>query len=92
VDRLRHRAHPHHRPERDLRSRHSRQPRLRRVPVAPHLDIDAARARVEALPWVKQATLTKLFPDTLDIAVVEREPFALWQYAGVVRLIDDEGR
>lgn len=56
------------------------------------IDIDAARARVEALPWVKHATLTKLYPDTLDIAVVEREPFALWQYAGVVRLIDAEGR
>lgn len=56
------------------------------------LDLDSARERVEALPWVRQATLTKLFPDTLEIAIVEREPFALWQYAGVVRLIDAEGR
>ncbi len=56
------------------------------------LDVETAREKVEALPWVKQATLTKLFPDTLEIAIVEREPYALWQHEGVVSLIDDTGR
>jgi cell division protein FtsQ len=56
------------------------------------LELETARARVEALPWVKQATLTKIFPDTLEIAIVEREPYALWQHRGVVSLIDDAGR
>lgn len=56
------------------------------------LDLETARERVEALPWVKTATLTKLFPDSLEIAIVEREPYALWQHDGVVSLIDDAGR
>lgn len=56
------------------------------------LDVETGRERVEALPWVKQATLTKLFPDTLEIAIVEREPYALWQHDGVVSLIDVSGR
>jgi len=56
------------------------------------LDIEAARERIEALPWVKQATLKKLFPDTVEIAIVEREPYALWQHGGDVSLIDDAGR
>jgi cell division protein FtsQ len=56
------------------------------------LDLEAARERVEALPWVKQATLTKFFPDSLDVAIVEREPYALWQHDRVVSLIDETGR
>ena len=56
------------------------------------LDIEAARARIEALPWVRSAALKKLFPDTLEVAVVEREPFALWQFDGQIALIDDTGR
>lgn len=56
------------------------------------LDLETARGRVEALPWVKHAALTKIFPDTLEVAIVEREPYALWQHDGVVSLIDDAGR
>jgi cell division protein FtsQ len=55
-------------------------------------DVEAAKARVESLPWVAQATLRKLFPDTLEIAVVEREPYALWQHGGALSLIDDTGK
>jgi cell division protein FtsQ len=56
------------------------------------LDVEIARERVEALPWVKRAVLTKLFPDTLEIAIIEREPYALWQHDGVVSLVDGQGR
>ena len=56
------------------------------------LDVEAARARIETLPWVKQATLKKLFPDTVEIAVVERDPYAIWQHAGEVSLIDEAGK
>ena len=56
------------------------------------LDLEDAQARIETLPWVKQATLKKLFPDTVEIAVVEREPYALWQHAGIVSLIDRAGK
>ncbi len=56
------------------------------------LDVDAARARVEDLPWVKSATLKKLFPDTLEIAIAERSPYAIWQLHGELVLIDNSGR
>lgn len=55
------------------------------------LDVDAARARIESLPWVAQATLKKLYPDTLEVVVRERSPFALWQNGESVSLIDREG-
>jgi cell division protein FtsQ len=54
-------------------------------------DLDAARERVEALPWVARATLRKLYPDTLEVAVVERLPYALWQKDDTVSLIDPQG-
>jgi cell division protein FtsQ len=54
-------------------------------------DLDAARERVEALPWVARATLRKLYPDTLEVAVSERLPYALWQNGDIVSLIDPQG-
>ena len=55
-------------------------------------DVDAARARIELLPWVGQATLKKLFPNTLEVAIVERVPFAIWQHGSELSLIDGDGK
>ncbi len=55
-------------------------------------DVDAARARVELLPWVSQATLKKLFPNTLEVAIAERTPFAIWQHGEELSLIDAAGK
>lgn len=55
-------------------------------------DLDAARERVEALPWVAQATLKKLYPETLEVAIAERLPYALWRREGELSLIDPQGR
>jgi cell division protein FtsQ len=55
-------------------------------------DVDAARARVEALPWVRHATIRKLYPGTLRVAVSERSPFAVWQHDGTVSLVDHDGK
>jgi cell division protein FtsQ len=55
-------------------------------------NVEAARAGVEALPWVKEARIKKLYPDTVQVAVVERTPFAIWQHDGKVSLIDRDGR
>jgi len=54
-------------------------------------DVDAARARVEALAWVETATLTKRYPDTLTVAIRERVPFAIWQHDGRTSLVDRAG-
>ena len=49
------------------------------------LDADEARARLQANPWIADATVLKLFPDRLHITVKEREVFALWQKDGGYR-------
>lgn len=55
------------------------------------LDPETLRARIEALPWVARASVERRLPDTLFIAVEEREPLALWQRDGTIALIDGEG-
>jgi cell division protein FtsQ len=57
----------------------------------PFLDVDAARSRLKAIPWIADATVRKLYPDQLLITLSEREPFALWQSAGQVLVIAADG-
>jgi cell division protein FtsQ len=55
------------------------------------LDVDAARARLKAIPWIAEAAVRKLYPDRLQITVTEREAFALWQRDGKVSVISADG-
>jgi cell division protein FtsQ len=55
------------------------------------LDAKRARDQLEKLPLVKSATVHKLYPDTLAIAVEERKPYALWQKEGTVYVIAADG-
>jgi cell division protein FtsQ len=55
-------------------------------------DVDAARARVQTLPWIDDITLTKLYPDELAVAVSERVPFAIWQHGEQMSLVDRSGK
>lgn len=55
------------------------------------LDLAAARARIEALPWVRSAALERRLPDTLFLRLEERRPFALWQLNGNLAVIDQDG-
>jgi cell division protein FtsQ len=54
-------------------------------------DVEAAQKRVAALPWVERATVRKFYPSTLEVTLVERKPFALWQKDGEVYVIDRNG-
>ncbi len=56
------------------------------------LDLDALRLRVEAVGWVREARVVRLLPDTLIVEVVEHDRLAVWQSAGMVRVIDGLGR
>lgn len=60
---------------------------------APILSYDFSRAkeRVESLPWVLNANIERLLPDTLVLHLIERRPLALWQNDGQFALIDEEG-
>lgn len=55
-------------------------------------DADAARLRLEALPWVKSAAIRKTYPRTLNVAVVEREPFAVWQHDNQLTVVERDGK
>ncbi len=55
------------------------------------LDVADARARLEAIPWIAEATVRKLYPDRLQITITEREAFALWQQQGKVNVIAADG-
>ena len=55
------------------------------------LDVADARAKLEAIPWIAEATVRKLYPDHLQITITEREAFALWQQQGKVHVIAADG-
>jgi cell division protein FtsQ len=55
------------------------------------LDAAAVRDRLKANPWIADATVLKLYPGQLQIDIVERSAFALWQQDGRVSVISDDG-
>ena len=66
---------------------------VRLVRGAPILafDLEVAKKRLEALPWIKTASVGRMLPDTVMLNVEERRPLALWQHKGVFALIDTDG-
>ncbi len=54
-------------------------------------DVDAARDRVAALPWVETAAVRKVYPHTLEVRIEERQAFALWQKGGELSVIERSG-
>ncbi len=42
------------------------------------LDLDAVQKAVAALPWVESVDARKRWPDTLQLRIYERQPFARW--------------
>jgi cell division protein FtsQ len=55
------------------------------------LDADAVRDRLKANAWIADATVLKLYPGQLQIEIVERSAFALWQQDGRLSVIADDG-
>jgi cell division protein FtsQ len=54
-------------------------------------DPSAAKAELEQLPWVKEASVERRLPDTILVRIVERRPLALWQRGGRIAVIDQDG-
>ena len=55
------------------------------------LDAATVRDRLKANSWIADATILKLYPGQLQIDIVERSPFALWQQDGRLSVIADDG-
>ncbi|HUU67208.1 MAG TPA: cell division protein FtsQ/DivIB [Methyloceanibacter sp.] len=56
-----------------------------------NFDTDAAKQRLEAVPWIRHAQVMRLLPSTLQVVIEEREPYAVWQNKGKTFVIDDQG-
>ncbi|MFK7793098.1 MAG: cell division protein FtsQ/DivIB [Devosiaceae bacterium] len=54
-------------------------------------NIDSARERVLALPWVKDASVRRVYPGTLIVEIEEHAPFARMLNQGRVLLVTLEG-
>jgi len=53
--------------------------------------LDNIRADIMALGWVEDASVLRTLPGTIRVRISERQPYAIWQYQGVLRLIDRTG-
>ena len=48
------------------------------------VDLDAVRAGFEQVPWVRRATVRRVWPNGLAVAIEEHRPLALWGDAGLL--------
>ena len=54
-------------------------------------DPHAAKARLERLPWIRDAAVERRLPDAIHVRLVERQPLARWQNQGRITVIDRRG-
>lgn len=59
----------------------------------PILDFDpkTAKARLEKIGWIREATVERRLPGTIVVRLVERQPVALWQRDEKLYLVDGTG-
>jgi cell division protein FtsQ len=55
------------------------------------LDAATLREKLKANPWIADATVLKFYPGQLQIDIVERTAFALWQQGGRLSVISEDG-
>jgi cell division protein FtsQ len=55
------------------------------------LDATTVRDKLKANPWIADATILKFYPGQLQIDIVERSAFALWQQDGRLSVISEDG-
>lgn len=57
----------------------------------PALDVVATQAAIEEMPWVESATVSKVYPDAVQVEIVEKRPYAVWQFGRELVVIDRDG-
>jgi cell division protein FtsQ len=56
-----------------------------------HVPISLRRKQLEEIPWVERATVMRVLPDQLRIALVERRPVAFTRQGQQIGLVDASG-
>ncbi len=64
---------------------------LERADSMLNVNTKVIRERLLELGWVEQATVQRLLPNRINVGIVEREPFAVWQLNGSLSLVDETG-
>jgi len=54
-------------------------------------DLEAWRVRLLASPWIREASLRRSLPSTVEIAVTERTPVGIGRINGELYLVDEAG-
>ena len=62
-----------------------------REAALPLVDVEGVRAQLMDFGYVRDARVSRRYPDTLVIDIVERIPNALWQSGERLMLVDEEG-
>lgn len=55
------------------------------------VDLDEWRNQLLATPWVRDATIRRSLPSTIEVAIRERQPMAIGRMHGDMYLVDDTG-
>ncbi|WP_208982180.1 cell division protein FtsQ/DivIB [Pseudovibrio sp. JE062] len=50
-----------------------------------------AKARLEGIAWIRNASIQKFYPGTLRVMIKEQEPYALWQRGNITSVITKKG-
>ncbi|MFT9386573.1 cell division protein FtsQ/DivIB [Acetobacter sp.] len=54
--------------------------------------VSAARERLNALPFIDHVSVARHLSGEIDVSIVERPPYAVWQHQGHFTLIDRQGQ
>lgn len=57
----------------------------------PMIDLEHTRRRLLQFGWIRDARVSRRWPDTLVVDVIERQPAAIWQHGGRLSIVDAEG-
>lgn len=56
------------------------------------LDVVATRDALKTLPWILDAEVRKVYPDTVEIKLKEKTAFGIWQHGQSLSLIERDGK
>jgi cell division protein FtsQ len=55
------------------------------------LSLEEKKKQLETIPWLKSATMTRIYPNRLAVNLVERTPIAFVNMDGRLKLVDGDG-